>query len=250
MSSTVTIGRLGNQCFRNLAASLFAEKHNLYIVYNNNLEFLGFKLFCGKKKYITTIEVNDSNYLDLYEKESIDFNCKFASYFQSTKIALKIHEYLKSKIDTIVSNNKYNKNYNNNNDCFIHVRLGDVAKFNPGFNYYDKILTNLQADKIYISTDDSNHKIIHELFDKYKNIKLIDYSLEDAILFGSTNKYVVLSHGTFSGIIGYLSFYSNVYFVKENSETSWDYFDGNGLFDIFKDHCTAIGKFNEIGKDV
>ena len=39
----------------------------------------------------------------------------------------------------------------------------------------------------------------------------------ETIQFASTCKNVVLSHGTYSGIIGYLSFYSNVYYCKVNT---------------------------------
>ena len=68
----------------------------------------------------------------------------------------------------------------------------------------------------------------------------------NTILFGSTNKYVILSHGTFSGIIGYMSFYSKVYFINENASTSWDYLNGNEKFSIFKDKYSTISQFNEI----
>jgi len=247
MSKVSTINRSGNTCFRNLAASAFAKKFNLYIEYENSNFFdeLGFKLFCGEKKYDKMVIVTDKNYLELYEQNSIDFNCDFKDYYQSTRISHISHEHLKEQMDSIVSNNKYRNNYNSNS-CFLHIRLGDVARYNPGFRYYDHVLSKLQVDAIYLSTDSVNHEVINNLIQKYPNIQILNYSLSDIILFGSTNKHIVLSHGTFSGIIGYMAFYSNVYFVKESKQTAWDYLNGNGKFDIFKGHSSTIGEFEEI----
>lgn len=33
-----------------------------------------------------------------------------------------------------------------NNDVFVHVRLEDVIHLNPGFQYYDSVLRDLQGD--------------------------------------------------------------------------------------------------------
>jgi len=242
-------GRLGNQCFSHLAASCFAEKHNLFIEYQNyeNIIDLGFDLFVGENSFAKTVEINSDNYQEFYEMNNIDFNVKFLDFFQSNIITKITHSYLHSKKENIISKNKYKDHYNNNN-CFIHIRLGDMSHFNPGFKYYNYILSKLQVDNIYVSTDSENHIIIKELIDKYPNILLINpnVSLTDIILFGSTNKYIILSHGTFSGIIGYLGFYSKVFFIKENDKTAWDYCNGNGKFDIFKNKYSMIEQFNEI----
>jgi len=240
--------RLGNQCFINLAASLFCEKHNLFITYNDleNQLKLGLNLFVGEKYFEKSVLVNDKNYIELYEKDSIDFNVIFKDYFQSKKITSMTHNYLYSKMKIITSTNKFKYLYNNNNNCFIHVRLGDVQSFNPGFKYYNFILSKINVDKIYLSTDDEKHEIVKKLINSYPKIEIIHYSLIDTILFASTSKYLILSHGTFSGIISYMSFYSKVYFIKENENTSWDYFNGNEKYDIFKDKYTTIENFNEI----
>ena len=51
----------------------------------------------------------------------------------------------------------------------------------------------------------------------FKNVHLINYNEIDTIHFGSTCKNVILSHGSFSAIIGYMAFYSNVYCYKNNT---------------------------------
>jgi hypothetical protein len=110
----------------------------------------------------------------------------------------------------IIKNNKFTERYNANNDVFIHIRLGDVIKQNPGFKYYDKVLSSLEFNKGYIASDTPNHDICMKLKEKYANIEILDSNEVDTILFGSTCKHVVLSHGSFSAIIGYLAYDSSI----------------------------------------
>jgi len=237
MSSTNTLyGRLGNRFFINIAASLLAEKHNLYIEYEHGDDVKPlFPLFVGTKRYATTVSVNDENYVSLFNKESIDTNLYFHDYFQSTNVTMLTHKYIHSKL-------LHRTPCKENNDCFIHVRLGDVAEWNPGVTYYQGILDTLTVDRVYLTTDSKNHPIVQTLM---QNPKIIYYDASpiDTILFAASKRYVILSHGTFSGMIGYLAFHSTVYFVKEKETTSWDYYGGNGKFNIFEGKCTKRGKF-------
>mgnify|MGYP006925716681 CR=1 FL=1 len=45
---------------------------------------------------------------------------------------------------------------------------------------------------------------------------IIDYDEIQTFQFASTCKNIILSHGTFSAMIGYLGFFSNVYFPNKN----------------------------------
>ena len=118
--------------------------------------------------------------------------------------------------------NPYNERYNNNEDIFIHIRLTDVAHLNPGINYYIKTINTINKNfSIYISTDDINHNIITELLDKYPNIILINYDEINTIQFASTCKNIILSHGSFSAIIGYLAFFSNIYYPEYDYNKLW-----------------------------
>jgi formylmethanofuran dehydrogenase subunit B len=92
--------------------------------------------------------------------------------------------------------------------------LTDAEHYNPGFVYFDKVLSNITFDNIYIATDDPGHEIIQKILNKYENVSIVDYDIVDTIKFGSTCSNVILSHGTFSAIIGYLSFFSTVYYCK------------------------------------
>ena len=63
-----------------------------------------------------------------------------------TNISDTIHHYLNQDeiVNKIINNNLYKTRYGNNNDCFIHIRLGkSVEKWNPGFEYYDSVLSKL-----------------------------------------------------------------------------------------------------------
>jgi hypothetical protein len=237
MSSTTTLsGRLGNRFFINVAASLLAEKHNLFIVYEHGDDVNPlFPLFVGTNRYTTTVSVKDENYVDLFNKDTIDSNLYFHDYFQSTKVTMLTHKYIHSKL-------VHRTPYQENNDCFIHVRLGDVAKWNPGVAYYQGILSTLKVDRVYLTTDSKDHTIVQTLMQDPK-ITYYEGSPIDTILFAASKRYVILSHGTFSGMIGYLAFHSTVYFVKENETTSWDYFGGNGKFNLFEGKYTKRGKF-------
>jgi hypothetical protein len=118
-----------------------------------------------------------------------------------------------------------------------------VAQYNPGSSYYVGILSTLNVDRVYLSTDSKEHPIIQEIMQD-KRIQLYENTPLDTILFASTNKHIILSHGTFSGIIGYLAFFSTVYYLKENETNAWDYQE-NGKFSIFKGKYTTQGPFLE-----
>ena len=63
------------------------------------------------------------------------------------------------------------------------------------------------------------NEIISKLKTLYPKIILFDEDEVNTIHFGSTCKNIILSHGSFSAIIGYLAFNSNVYFP--NKGTMW-----------------------------
>ena len=226
MSTTIrTPGRLGNYIIRNIAISLLAEKYNLYCTYGYHSEInkLGIILFCGKNNYKQSLSINNNNYLNLYNsKKKLEFNlnpCR--DYFQTEQITNLIHNYLKSdKIkNNIININKYSNRYNYNNDLFIHIRLSDAKNYNVGINYYLKCINNLKYNNIYVASVSLNDNLIKNLIKKYPKIILINYNEIDTIHFGSTCKYIILSHGTFSAIIGYLAFYSIIYYP--NSIPKW-----------------------------
>ena len=126
---------------------------------------------------------------------------------------IKIYIYENEQKNKIIEKNIFKLRYNNNNDVFINIRLGDVSHLNPGFTYYDKVLSNLKFDNGYISSDSIRHHICIELIKKY-NLTIFNDNEVNTIMFASTCKNIVLSHGTFSWLIGLLGFYSTIYYQK------------------------------------
>lgn len=230
--TTSNNGRLGNQIIRNLSLSLIAKKHNLKVNYSNKdiIKQLGIKLFSGNNIHNNTQVLNDDNYFYIYNSENLNCNLNpNNNYFQTKEISNFLYNHLYNVKSKIMKKNPFKHRYKNNNDLFIHVRLSDVAHFNPGIDYYLNTIKIIDYDTIFISTDDPNHNIIKILL-QYPNAYLIQGNEIRTLQFGSTCKHIVLSHGSFSAIIGYLSFYSTVYYPEYEQNKIWygDMFSING----------------------
>jgi hypothetical protein len=235
MSTTRCNGGLGNQIIRNLALSIIAEKFDLHVSYYNNelIDELGIKLFSGNCIFSSTNTLDDDNYFSIYNSHVLENNLDpNFNYFQTQEITNFLYNYLHSdKIKSnIINKNPFNDRYNSNNDLFIHVRLTDAAHNNPGANYYIKTIKSIEYNNLYISSDDKSHSIIQEIIQHYPNAEIIEYDEIKTFQFGSTCKNVILSHGTFSAIIGYLSYFSDVHFPEYEPGKIWhgDIFSING----------------------
>jgi hypothetical protein len=226
MTSTYYNGRLGNQIIRNLAVSLIAEKHNLRVDYCNNevISELGINLFSGTNTFNDTIILNDDNYFSVYNSTSLTHNLDpNNSFFQTKEISHLLYNYLRTyKIKlNIIDKNPFNNRYNTNNDLYIHIRLGDVAQYSPGINYYMNAIKTIVFDNLYISTDDPTHDIVKQIIHSYPATKILDYNEILTIQFASTCKNIVLSHGSFSALIGYLSFFSKINYHEYEESKMW-----------------------------
>ena len=103
----------------------------------------------------------------------------------------------------------------------MHIRLDDAAQWNPGLDYYQKTLSNITFDKLYITTDQKDHDIIRQLTSLYPTATIMEYNEIQTFQFASTCKHIILSHGTFSALIGYLAYFSNVYYPEYESDKMW-----------------------------
>lgn len=226
MNTTWTNGRLGNQIIRNLAVSLIAEKHDLSINYSNkeSINKLGIDLFSGSTTHPNTINLTDDNYFFIYKSNNL--NCNLDPnhhYFQTSAISNFLYNYLRTdKIQSkIVEMNPFKQRYNANNDLFVHIRLTDVAMYTPGLDYYANTIQSIQFDNLYISTDDANHPIVKALLSLHPTAKIVSCDEITTFQFASTNKHIVLSHGSFSAVIGYLAFFSDVYYPAYEPGKIW-----------------------------
>jgi hypothetical protein len=238
-STTENNGRLGNQIIRNLAVSLLAERHNLKVDYCNKdlINKIGIELFNGSNKYEDIRCLNENNYFTIYNCNNLNYNLDpNNSYFQTKEITNFLYNYLHTdKVKSnIIANNEFKERYNKNNDLFIHIRLTDAAQWNPGITYYINAIKNINFDNLYISTDDKNNNIIINLIQLYPSVKLINFDEITTFKFASTCKHIILSHGSFSSVIGYLSFFSNIYYPEYELNKIWygDMFSINSWFKL------------------
>ena len=220
------LGRLGNQIIRNVAVSLIAKKHNLYVNYYNYelIKKLGIELFIGEKKHDKMINLTDDNYFSILNELELDTNLDPRQSFFQTKeiIDLIYNEFHRDSVKkTIMEQNEFNVRYDANNDLFIHIRLTDVEDKNPGINYYMESIKGIEFDNLYIASDHTNHPMIREIQKIYQNARILHCNEIETIKFGSTCKNIILSHGTFSAMIGYLAFYSNVHYPEYMKDKLW-----------------------------
>lgn len=225
-TQTLGVGRFCNQLFRNIAVSLIAEKCDLMVNYVSHdlINLLGIYLYTkGTKIYNKTIPLTDANYMDMYNNpQNIIYNLDPNNdFFQTREISLLIYKYIHSQSENIIYLNPFKDRYLMNNDVCIHVRLTDASRHNPGLNYYINTLSRITYDNIYITTDEPRHPIICNILEKYPDAKIIVLDTIKTLQFASTCKHVILSHGSFSATIGYLSYYSNVYYPKYDANHIW-----------------------------
>jgi len=219
-NSNLHQGRLGNIFFINMFLSFMSQKYNLKCNYKHENKFntLGIYYFKGHKKYTTNCLVTDDNFLDLFQNTKLEPSNLIIknAWFQTKDFCCILQKYFEKKRNTaIINKNVFKERYNNNNDVFIHLRLGDVAeKTKLKKDYYEKILMNMKYDKGYISSDNTHDSFFKELVYKY-DLDIVDYDEIKTIMFASTCNNIILSGGTYSWLIGFLAFYSNKIYYPE-----------------------------------
>lgn len=221
-SSIILPGRLCNHFFRNIFFDFISRKYNIKFEYGyyEELKKLGIFLYIdGTNKFNDSFLINDDNFMDYVNNKLIlDKNFYlpdgYGFYAQTRDFVFFMKDYFNTHFNQNILNSNYFKDrYNNNNDVFVHLRIGDVPHFTPSFSYYDKCLSNINFENGYISSDTIEDDLCKKLIDKY-NLKIIDKDEVETIMFGSTCKSIVLSNGTFSWLIGFLGFYSNIFYPK------------------------------------
>jgi hypothetical protein len=158
--------------------------------------------------------MNEDNYWELYNKMALDVNFHTTACFQTKEYTNILYAHVRKERvkKSIMDVNPFHTRYGTNQDIFIHIRLGDVIQYSPGVAYYLKAIASVPFEKIYIGTDSPWHPIIQEICQKYPVSSVVHYDPIQTIQFGSTCKNIILSHGTFSAMIGYLAYDSTVYY--------------------------------------
>jgi hypothetical protein len=96
-----------------------------------------------------------------------------------------------------------------------------MADNNPGLYYYINTINGINYSDLYISTDSLNHSFILNLKQRFPKLIIINSNEINTIQFASTCKNIILSHGSFSAVIGYLSFFSQIYYPEYESGKIW-----------------------------
>jgi hypothetical protein len=230
-TSCIHKARFGNLFFINMAFHFIAIKNNLNVSYKYHDKFidLGIRFYIGKKTYKEVLLLTDANFFDIIKSDvklekniTIDIDHFFC---QIPEFCLFIKEQFNDIFkENIVKKNFFKSRYSNNEDVFIHVRLGDLKNdlsFDDNRNYYDKLLTDLSFKNGYISSDSIENDLCKFLIQKY-NLSVINYDEIKTIMFASTCDKIILSGGTFSWLIGFLSFYSKKIYYPKYKNTWYD----------------------------
>lgn len=214
--------RLGNSLFIGVAVHLIVKRSNLKFSYkyHDKLTKLGIELFSGEKTFDETVSLRDHNFMGfILGEEPLYKNIHIINnvWCQIKEFAIYLKNYFEKEEQKtkIINANPYKSRYENNNDVYVHVRLGDIAHrgFTPAFDYFDKALSGFEFENGYISSDTITHPLCKQIIEKF-NLKTIETSEEDTVAFASTCKYLVLSSGTFSWMIGVFGYFSKIYYPK------------------------------------
>ena len=82
-------------------------------------------------------------------------------------------------------------------------------------------MKDLKYDNIYIASDQPQHRVVKIITKWFPKATILDFDEIKTFQFGSTCKNILLSHGSFSAIIGYLAFFSNIYYSEYNKSKMW-----------------------------
>lgn len=213
--------RFGNLFFLNMCLHLFSIKYDLKSSYKyiNQFNELGIHFYKGNKIYHKNYLLTDNNFENLLESDATPKNIIINNdvWFHTNRFCKIIDDYFKKNkiFKKVMNKNYYKDRYNNNNDLFIHVRLGDVEnRTKKILSYFDNTIKSLKFNKGYIASDNINHDICIYLSKKY-NLTFINENEVRTIMFGSTCNNIILSGGTFSWLIGFLAIKSKKIFYPD-----------------------------------
>lgn len=235
-------GRLGNNLIQYFAAYIFSKKFNLKLNVNPTDEFYSIVKYTKIDGDIgnNIVQLTDNNFLEYLESDELELNNYHLNGYFQLKYFLQKYE------NDIKLNLKLNYKDVNKEMVFIHYRIGDIindCRMLP-LEYYIEALEKLNCKGGYISSDSINHNFCQILINKF-NLIPINLSPIDTINFAKDFNNIILSDGTFSWCIGFLSNANNIIYNKREylwhgdiffdrwESLSWHY-DSKTIYDNFK----------------
>ena len=198
-------GGLGNKFFQYVAAYIFAKKFNLNIQTSPTYNSFNLPILEGDKYEDEIIDVDDNNFLVLLKSEKLkNAHYKFIGFYQIKEFILDYRDEIKSIFEL-----KYDDV--DKNLVFVIYRIGDIVgtmNMLP-IEYYIEMLKALKCKGGYITSDTLNHKNILYLSHMF-NLEIYDNDANGTIDFAKNFNNLILSEGTFSWWIGFLSNAKNI----------------------------------------
>ena len=217
-------GRLGNRFFANMAFHFISKQYGASVQYTWESPFqeLGIQFHKVSEppvlKHPIPLMITDNNFMDLIQSPDPSKTYVFyldhmdrRAYYQTPEFVQYLAKHFANPLlrNPILQSNPFKSRYNTNRDVFVHVRLGDVTHFTPSKSYFETALQSVPFEGGYISSDSPNHPLVQELMAKYKLTLVLDTEIRTLQL-ASTCRFLVLSQGTFSFMMGLFGFYTEL----------------------------------------
>ena len=206
-------GRLGNKMVQFAAGYILAKKSGLSLAdHPKSLDRFKIKLSPGES-YSDKVHLNDTNYYEHLNNPLFDTGYVLSGFFQDARL---LCDY-RNDIIRLYQFDKQPKIITTQKDCFVHARIGDLLN-NPNRNmayfqpdYLEQQLETVRNsfDAVYISSDTIDYPPLVELIDKY-DLTVYQSDPLDTILFAKNFDNLILSAGSFSYWMAYLSEANNI----------------------------------------